>query len=115
MSNQTPDPSGYEKDFSEQSFMDKASETFKTLGKDILLKALLLYCAAKSSGTSMTVRAAIIAALGYFISPVDVIPDIIPVMGYTDDAAVLTATLPAIASSITPSVKSEADRIFRSL
>ena len=111
MSNSIPDASGYEKNFSDESFMSKAAATCKGLGKDVLLKALLLYCAAKAKGTPIPVRAAVIAALGYFISPVDAVPDMIPVLGYADDAAVLAATLATIASYITPEVRDKATKI----
>lgn len=112
MSNPTPNTNGYEKNFSDESFMTKVAATCKGLGKEILVKALLLYCAAKAKGTPIPVRAAVIAALGYFISPVDAVPDMIPVLGYADDAAVLAATLATIASYITPEVRDNATKIF---
>ena len=115
MSNSIPDACGYEKTFSDESFMSKAAATCKGLGKDILVKALLLYCAAKAKGTPIPVRTAVIAALGYFISPVDAVPDMIPVLGYADDAAVLAATLATIASYITPAVRDKATKIYNRL
>ena len=43
---------------------------------------------------------AIISAIAYFLSPVDVIPDGIPVAGYVDDAAIITACLSIVDSDI---------------
>jgi uncharacterized membrane protein YkvA (DUF1232 family) len=40
--------------------------------------------------------ASVAAALGYFITPTDLLPDIIPVLGYVDDAAVLAAVMSAL-------------------
>ena len=50
----------------------------------------------------------IIGALGYFILPVDLIPDFIPVAGFTDDAAALIACLKTVSENVTPQVKSNA-------
>lgn len=44
--------------------------------------------------------AIILFALGYFVSPVDAVPDLIPVAGYADDAAVIAAALSALGSVI---------------
>jgi uncharacterized membrane protein YkvA (DUF1232 family) len=44
-------------------------------------------------------------ALGYFILPIDAIPDIIPVVGYTDDLAGLVGALGAVSMYITNDVK----------
>lgn len=52
------------------------------------------------SDTPVWAKGIIFAALGYFISPVDAIPDITPVIGYTDDLGVLVAALAAVASHI---------------
>ena len=43
---------------------------------------------------------AIISAIAYFLSPVDIIPDGIPVAGYVDDAAIITACLSIVDSDI---------------
>lgn len=43
---------------------------------------------------------AIVSALAYFLSPVDLIPDVIPVAGYVDDAAVIAACLALVQSDV---------------
>jgi uncharacterized membrane protein YkvA (DUF1232 family) len=48
------------------------------------------------------VKAALLGALAYFVLPIDLIPDILPVLGYADDAAVLAAALRLVASHIRP-------------
>ncbi len=59
------------------------------------------YCAFDRS-TPLQVKATLIGAIAYFILPVDAIPDVLPVIGFTDDAAVLATAIKLVASSITP-------------
>jgi uncharacterized membrane protein YkvA (DUF1232 family) len=59
------------------------------------------YCAFDRQ-TPLHVKAALIGALAYFVLPVDVIPDVLPVIGYTDDAAVLATAIKLVAFHITP-------------
>jgi uncharacterized membrane protein YkvA (DUF1232 family) len=58
------------------------------------------YCAIDPT-TPPRVKAILLAALGYFILPFDVIPDMIPLLGFGDDAAVLAAAIAAVAGAIT--------------
>ena len=83
----------YAKDFSEDSFWDKIKGVLKSAGLELIYKALQLYYAMQNPNCPMTVKAGIIAALGYFISPIDLIPDFIPVVGFTDDLAAIGAAL----------------------
>jgi len=59
------------------------------------------YCAFDRT-TPRHVQAALIGALAYFILPFDVIPDMLPVLGYTDDAAVLATAIKLVSSHIRP-------------
>ena len=54
----------------------------------------------------------LIGALAYFVLPTDVIPDVLPVIGYTDDAAVLAAAIKLVASHITPEHREAARRML---
>ena len=83
----------YSKDFSEDSFWDKIVGSVKSAGLELIYKALQLYYAMDNPNCPMTVKAGIIAALGYFISPIDLIPDFIPVVGFTDDLAAVGAAI----------------------
>ena len=47
-------------------------------------------------------KAALIGAIAYFVLPADAVPDVLPLVGYTDDAAVLAAAIKIVASHITP-------------
>jgi uncharacterized membrane protein YkvA (DUF1232 family) len=59
------------------------------------------YCALDKN-TPLRAKGILLAALGYFILPVDTIPDVILGLGFTDDIAVLTAAITAVRAHITP-------------
>lgn len=82
----------YANDYSEKSFLSKLSTNFRTIGRKVLLPALELYIALKGNKIKGSEKVLIIAALGYFISPFDAVPDITPFIGYSDDLAILLAT-----------------------
>jgi uncharacterized membrane protein YkvA (DUF1232 family) len=63
---------------------------------------LAAYYCAFDRATPRHVRAALLGALAYFVLPFDVIPDMMPVLGFTDDAAVLATALKLVASHIRP-------------
>ena len=83
----------YSKDYSEESFWDKITGTIKSAGSELIFKALQLFYAMQNPECPIAIKAAIIAALGYFISPIDAIPDVIPFVGFADDLAAVGAAL----------------------
>lgn len=90
----------YKNYYSESRFWDKAKAVAKTAGKAALEPALKMYYSATDKDTPTWAKATIYSALGYLISPLDAIPDFIPVAGYTDDIAVLVAAMAAVAAHI---------------
>lgn len=62
---------------------------------------LAAWFCARDPATPRRVRMTLLAALGYFVLPVDALPDIMPLLGFTDDAAVIAAAIAAVAGSIT--------------
>jgi len=63
---------------------------------------LAAYYCAFDRNTPRHVQGALIGALAYFVLPFDVIPDMMPVLGFTDDAAVLATAVKLVASHIRP-------------
>ena len=63
---------------------------------------LAAYYCAFDRETPLPVKATLIGALAYFVLPVDAIPDVLPVIGFTDDAAVLATAIKLVASHIRP-------------
>ncbi|MBP3317935.1 MAG: DUF1232 domain-containing protein [Alistipes sp.] len=99
------DVTSYEKYYSESGFWKKA----KSLGKKVLKPALLLFYVMKSPSTPLAIKTAIAGALGYLILPLDLVPDIIPVAGYADDASALAATVKMCQAHITPQIEQQAN------
>ena len=58
------------------------------------------YCAFDRQ-TPLHVKAVLVGALAYFVVPADIIPDVLPIIGYSDDAAVLAAAIKLVSSHIT--------------
>ena len=59
------------------------------------------YCAFDRT-TPLPVKAALVAALAYFVLPYDIVPDMLPVLGFADDAAVLATAIRMVAAHIRP-------------
>lgn len=64
--------------------------------------AVTAYYAAFDRETPMHVRAGLLGALAYFLMPADMVPDILPVLGFGDDAAVLFGAIKLLSSNIAP-------------
>jgi uncharacterized membrane protein YkvA (DUF1232 family) len=77
--------------------LEKAGKKI-SFAKDIM--ALFAYL--KDSFVSWHRKAIVIAALIYFISPIDTIPDVAPLFGYLDDLGVITALLKFLGSELIP-------------
>ena len=63
---------------------------------------LAAYYCAFDRDTPLPVKATLVGALAYFLLPVDAIPDVLPVIGFTDDAVVLATAIRLVASHIHP-------------
>ena len=72
------------------------------------------YCAFDRE-TPGHVKAALIGALAYFVLPMDAVPDVLPVIGFGDDAAVLAAAIKLVTSHITPDHREAARRTLTEL
>ena len=103
-----PDFMSYANKFSQSEFVEKISRIAKRAGAKLVYAALILYYTLQSDHVSKTDKAIIIGALGYMISPLDVIPDAIPIAGLTDDFAVLMYVLKKVWTDIDPAIVEQA-------
>ena len=100
----------YANRFSQSDFVEKISRIAKRAGAKLVYAALILYYTLQSDKVSKTDKAIIIGALGYMISPLDVIPDAIPIAGLTDDLAVLLYVLKKVWTDIDPAIMDQAKK-----
>ena len=73
-------------------------------------EALSVWYCAKDDETPLAAKGMMLAALAYFVMPVDAIPDVIAGLGYTDDAAVFTALMAIVGRNLKPRHKAAAHR-----
>lgn len=103
-----PDFMNYKDRFSNSGFVEKISRIAKRAGAKLVYAALILYYILESDRVPVKDKAAIIGALGYLISPLDVVPDAIPIAGLGDDLAVLIYVLHKVWGDVSDEVRQKA-------
>ena len=103
------DTSKYSKDYNETSFWEKVKEFAIKAGIKLIYNAVKMYYSSQSSKTPAWAITLAICTMGYFIAPVDLIPDIAP-GGFVDDAGVLATAMKIIESYITQEIKIQAKK-----
>lgn len=103
-----PDFMSYSNKFTNGDFIEKISRIAKRAGAKLVYASLILYYTLQSDKVSVKDKAIIIGALGYLISPLDVIPDAIPIAGLGDDLAVLIYVLNKVWGDVSEDVKEKA-------
>ena len=103
-----PDFQKYKDKFTQQGFFDKIQRVAKRAGAKLVYVALILYYLIQSDKVSLKDKAIIIGALGYLISPLDAVPDAIPIAGLSDDLGVLLYVLNKVWSSVDDDMKKQA-------
>ncbi len=96
-------------DYNDQSFWEKVKTFAITAGSEVINLSIQLYYTAQAPATPPWAKSVIYGALAYFILPIDAIPDLIPVVGYSDDLGALAAAVGAVTAYITPEIKKQAD------
>lgn len=103
-----PDFMSYSNKFTSRDFIEKISRIAKRAGAKMIYAALVLYYTLQSDKISVKDKAIIVGALGYLISPLDVIPDAIPIAGLGDDLAVLIYVLNKVWGNVSDEIKNKA-------
>lgn len=108
MEKQLSDYLAYQQYFNPTKMWEKIAGVAKKAGVKVIYGVLLLYYVAADPKTSRADKAKIYGAIGYFILPLDLVPDAIPMVGYTDDLAAIIWALKAVWDNITPEIHSKA-------
>jgi uncharacterized membrane protein YkvA (DUF1232 family) len=96
----------------EADFMARLRGGMRRIGGPAVLQLLQLWVAARANGTPRTMKAALWAALAYFVMPMDAVPDAVPLVGFGDDVAVIAAALAMAHQAISPEVRERAADLF---
>lgn len=107
MAKKLTDYLNYGQYFSVDGLWDKIATSAQKAGVKVVYGALLLFYASTDKNVSMADKAKIYGALGYFILPLDLIPDMLP-GGYVDDLGALIWALKAVWDNITPETHEKA-------
>ena len=98
----------YGRHYDDHSLWSKIKSAAAKAGRKVIYNVLLLYYMLTDATIPLRHKRLIIGVLGYFILPIDLVPDFIPIAGYTDDLAALTWGVYCVIKSITPEVKAQA-------
>ena len=104
-------PKDIEKDqehYDESKLGSKLPRVARRAGSKLVYSVLLLYYVLRSKTVSNADKAKIYGALGYFLLPLDILPDFIPLAGYTDDLTAVLWVLHTVWKNITPEIKEQA-------
>ncbi|MBP1964762.1 YkvA family protein [Paenibacillus aceris] len=107
------DASKYQKYFTPDGFWSKLKKGAKKAGSKVIYSGLLLFYAVESPKTPLRVKVQIYGTLGYLILPLDLVPDLLPIVGYVDDLSALGLALAVVAKSIDEDVKLKAKNKLR--
>lgn len=105
----------YQDKYDEKGFWNFVKKTGKAVGEPILRKAFELYYAMARSDMPLNVKLQIMGALAYLVMPLDLIPDFIPVLGWTDDAAALTFAYASAQSYVDDIVRQQAEEKIKEI
>ena len=110
--NPEPDYAGA---YSEDSLWQKITAFAAIAGREIIKRVLILYYCWCDPETPPQAKVIILGALGYFIAPLDAIPDLMAGVGFSDDLGALGAALSMIAIHVKPEHKQQAEEKLRTL
>lgn len=98
----------YRRHFALHRLWNKLRAVALKAGEQVVYHALLLYYVTQDPAVPATVKLKIYGALGYFIVPADLIPDMVAALGFSDDLAALTWAVYTVSGYITPEMERKA-------
>ena len=98
----------YVKYYDELQLFDKLRFVSKKIGSKVVFYIIIMAMLIGDTKIPLKVRLVFMAALGYLILPTDLVADLLPAIGFTDDIAFLTFAISSAREYITPEVKDKA-------
>lgn len=99
-----------------RSFLDWLARRAKRAGRAVAERGLVLWYTLRDPETPKSARAVLLGALAYLADPIDAIPDLTPLVGYTDDMALMGIALLIVVDAVKPEhhaqARARADQIF---
>ena len=102
----------YEQHYNDSSFLAKVTKYGKLIGITALYKAVQLWFVLQKPDVPARTKAVIMGALGYLIAPLDFLPDLLPVLGYTDDMVAITFALIKVQGYIDEEVERKSKKLL---
>ena len=107
-----PDLEKYRGDYSVARFWGKLGTLPHDAGQALVEKAITLFVILSDAKTPLWIRIFIVGVLGYFICPLDLVPDAIPVLGYVDDLAAMTLLAMELDRFLTPAMSKRVQNLM---
>lgn len=99
----------YEKNFNSEKLFEKLNRFAGKLGIKLVYQVLnMYYLVVGKNSVPLRIRLLVVAALGYFIVPTDLISDFIPALGFSDDLSFLTYAFGQAVKYMGPDIKQKA-------
>lgn len=98
----------YQSHYSDKGFGAKLPKVARKAGSKLVYCVLLLYYVLKNPSVTKADKSKIYGALGYFILPLDILPDFLPLAGYTDDLTAVVWAVHTVWKNVTPEIKAQA-------
>ena len=105
----------YASNYNEGDLFSTIKKYANQIGGEVVYKALQLFYVLQKRDIPLKAKATIIGALGYLILPIDLIPDFIPLLGFTDDAAAIAVALSVVNNYLDNEVNTQAKAKFDSI
>ena len=99
----------YSEHYDDHSLWSKIKSAAAKAGRKVIYNVLLLYYMLTDATIPLKHKRLIVGVLGYFILPIDLIPDFLPGTGFADDLIALLYVVKVIHDSITPEIKAKAE------
>ena len=100
-----------------EGFWNHLSKFFSKLGQEVVYQILVMFYCLFEPSVPSHIKATIVGALSYFIAPIDLIPDLAPIVGLSDDITAIASAYAMAQIYATPQVREKAqnkvDEIFK--